>query len=450
MSKKIIILISIIALLFLIVLGYAFLSKPTTTTTSEQTTGTNFFSNIFPFLKTTGNSIIDLIKPIEEIITPQETSLIKVSSFPIAGFGVFNKERFIDVPEVSPAIVAPTTETINTTNIPTIGENKIPEIKPTPPPTEIIPAVKYVEKATGNIYQTYADKIDERKLSSNIIPTVYESFFGFGKTTESVIMRYLQDNNVIQTFIRTLPKQILGGDIVEDNSTPGSFLPENITDLSISPDASQIFYLFNTQTSSVGITTSSVGDKKTQVFNSPFTEWLSQWPNNKMITLTTKPSYNVPGYIYAVDPTKKDFNRILGGINGLTTLTSPNGKMVLYSNNNLSLYIYDIENKNSRELGLNTLPEKCVWNKMSEIIYCAVPKDIPLGQYPDSWYMGEVSFSDDIWQIDIASGNTTLILNPTDVQGGEEIDGIKLTIDDNQDYLFFMNKKDSYLWEYSL
>jgi hypothetical protein len=450
MSKKITIIIGVVLIIFLFILGYAFLSKPNTTNTTEQTTGTNFFSNIFPFLKSTSNltnSILDLLKPSEEKVAPQETSLIKVSSFPIAGFGVFNKERFVEVPEVSPAIIAPTTETTNTSSTTT---NKIPEIKPTPPPTEFIPTIKYVEKATGNIYQTYADKIDERKLSSNILPTIYESFFGFNKDSESVIMRYLQENNIIETFVRTLPKQILGGDIVEDNSTPGSFLPENITDLSISPDASQIFFLFNVQNSSVGITASSTGDKKTQIFVSPFTEWLSQWPNDRMITLTTKPSYNVPGYMYAIDPTKKDFNKILGGINGLTTLTSPSGKMVLYSGNNLSIYLYDTTTKNSKFIGLNTLPEKCVWDKTSTSIYCAVPKDIPAGQYPDSWYMGEISFSDDIWKIDIASGNTILVADPTNVQGGEEIDGIKLAVDENQKYLFFVNKKDSYLWEFSL
>jgi hypothetical protein len=33
---------------------------------------------------------------------------------------------------------------------------------------------------------------------------------------------------------------------------------------------------------------------------------------------------------------------------------------------------------------------------------------------------------------------------------GEEIDGIKLALDADENYLFFVNKKDSFLWEYSL
>ena len=99
---------------------------------------------------------------------------------------------------------------------------------------------------------------------------------------------------------------------------------------------------------------------------------------------------------------------------------------------------------------LKTLPEKCVWGAGSEVVYCAVPKSINQGEYPDSWYQGEISFSDAIWKIDVASGSTTMISDPTTVPGGEDVDAIKLSLDQNQNYLFFVNKKDSYLWELSL
>jgi len=33
---------------------------------------------------------------------------------------------------------------------------------------------------------------------------------------------------------------------------------------------------------------------------------------------------------------------------------------------------------------------------------------------------------------------------------GEQIDGIKLKLNKSQDYLFFVNKKDSYLWKLEL
>jgi hypothetical protein len=154
--------------------------------------------------------------------------------------------------------------------------------------------------------------------------------------------------------------------------------------------------------------------------------------------------------MYAMDSSGKNFSKTLGPINGLTTLTSPGGKLVLYSDDNLSLNIFHTDTKVSNTLGLKTLPEKCVWNSLSTIIYCAVPKSISAGSYPDTWYQGVISFSDQIWKVDVTTGNATLIVDPITISGGEDVDGIKLAIDDGENYLFFVNKKDSFLWEFNL
>ena len=101
-------------------------------------------------------------------------------------------------------------------------------------------------------------------------------------------------------------------------------------------------------------------------------------------------------------------------------------------------------------MGVKTLPEKCVWGNTSTTVYCAVPRNVPNNQYPDSWYQGEVSFSDQIWKIDATNGNTTMLVDPLAISGGEDIDGIKLALDNAGNYLFFVNKKDSFLWEFNL
>ncbi|MEK7588795.1 MAG: hypothetical protein AAB438_03170, partial [Patescibacteria group bacterium] len=268
----------------------------------------------------------------------------------------------------------------------------------------------------------------------------------------SLVMRYLKaDGETIATFIGSLPKEVLGGDTVGGNQITGSFLPENITDISVSPNTQNLFYLFNVRNGVAGIVSSTLGENKVQVFDSAFTEWLSGWPNEKMITLTTKPSALVPGYMYVVDPEKKDFTKLISNINGLTTLTSFDGKYVLYSNNLLSLNILDLEGNDTIRLRVRTLPEKCVWAKNSYSLYCAVPKSIAQSSYPDSWYQGEISFTDDIWKIDTITGNGTKILIPeTFEEALSGIDGIKLAIDDGENYLFFVNKKDNMLWELEL
>ena len=463
MSKKtILILIIIIILVIGGGLGYLYISKSNTSSGGTNPIGINFLSTFFPFSKTNIidnkgiNAPFDVSGLNQEESIKAPTLLKKVSSFPIAGYGVYLKERFIDVPVVIPAeqtqiqtqdqgqIVENTTTKTTTKNTKST-KNSTP--MPTTPPTEFVPALRYTDRAAGKIYQTFADKIEERKLSDATIPQVYEAYFG--KKSESVIMRYLQ-NNTIETFVKALSKEILGADSTQEAETAGIFLPENITDITMSPDYSKMFYLFNNGNYAVGIVADQYGNNKSQVFSSPYTEWLTQWPNDKMITLTTKPSYAAQGYMYAVDPNKKDFIKILGGISGLTTLTSPNGKLVLYSNSNLDLSVLDVDTKISRNLGVRTLPEKCVWSKASDFTYCAIPQDIENNQYPDSWYQGITSFSDQIWQIDTNTGSTVMILDPSGIEGGEAVDAIKLSVDENQDYLFFVNKKDSYLWEFDL
>ena len=464
MSKRnTILLIIILVVVVAIAFGFFYFYQPNNQN-GGTTTSTNFLSNFWPFGKsktvTPGNGtnptdVSGYIPPTETDTT--NTTLKKVSTFPIAGYGIFMKERFVNVANPNSIITPQTapTDTGTQSSAPTTPfsksstKNKKTTPAPVLPPTEFIPAIRYVNRATGNIYQTFADKIDERKFSSTTIPMVYEAFFG--NNGSSVVVRYLKDDNkTIETFVGSLPKEYLGADSIGIYDVTGSFLPENISDMSVSPDTSKMFYLFNAGDSAAGATYSFIDNTKVQVFDSPFTEWLSSWSNKNLVTITTKPSSNVPGYMYSINPDKKDLNKILGGINGLTTLSSPDGKKVIYGDDNLSLNVFNIGTGSSILLGVKTLPEKCVWGGTSDVIYCAVPKSIDQTGYPDSWYRGEVSFSDEIWKIDVTSGNTTLISDPASISGGEDIDGIKLAVDQNQNYLFFVNKKDSYLWELSL
>lgn len=437
-NRNLVLLIIFLVIAVAIVFGLIAFIKPETPE-AEDTGGTNFFSNFNPFgnNKTTSPNTT----PPTDISGEQEeadeellkSQLTKISSMPIAGFVVFMKERYKEV-FLEPAPVSG-------------GET--PQITIAPPATEFAPALRYVERATGHIHQTFADEINERRFSQTTIPKVYEAYFG--NKGESVIMRYLkEDNRTIQTFFGNLPKEYLGADVTSTDEIIGSFLPDNVSDMSMSPDTTKIFYLFNSAGVAIGTTMEILTGKKVQVFDSPFTQWLSLWPNSKMITVTTKPSAEVLGFMYAINPDKKDFNKILGGISGLTTLTSPDGKSVLYGDNTLSLNVYRVDTGTFLVLGVRTLPEKCVWGLGSEVVYCAVPKLINRASYPDQWYQGEVSFSDEIWKIDTITGNTTKLLDPIEAIGGVDTDGIKLALDEGENYLFFVNKKDSFLWELQL
>src|SRR3990167_302132 len=118
----------------------------------DDTEDTNFFANFLPFGKsktttpsgTTTPADISGFEPApeEEI---QNVNLKKVSGFPVAGLGVFMKERYKEISEEEGNLTPPAK-----------GDSW--------GLTEFVPMLRYIDKATGNIYQTFADKIDERKF----------------------------------------------------------------------------------------------------------------------------------------------------------------------------------------------------------------------------------------------------------------------------------------------
>ena len=54
-----------------------------------------------------------------------------------------------------------------------------------------------------------------------------------------------------------------------------------------------------------GISVPLSGEKETILFAFPFSEWLAQWATEENIFLTTKASFDVPGYLYSISSKKQ-------------------------------------------------------------------------------------------------------------------------------------------------
>lgn len=322
--------------------------------------------------------------------------------------------------------------------------------KPLPIQTEPATMVRYIETATGHVDETYLDDVEIKKITNTTIPQIAEGFFA-GKGGLNALLRYANDSDgSIQTFSGTIPVAPKK-DGTLDTTLRGSYLTQDITTMSVSPDRINIFTVANSGTGSIGTISLPDGTKKTQLFSLAFTEWTSQWPSTKFVTLTTKPSVKVPGYLYSIDVTTKTMKKIIGGVLGLTTNTSPDMKNVLFSrseNGSVVISVYNITAKSVLPLpGATTLPEKCVWQSTT-ILYCAVPTYIPNGDYPDIWYQGGITFVDQIYKINLSDYSAVSIGNPSAI--GASIDAINLSVDPANTFLIFTNKKDGALWSLDL
>lgn len=311
----------------------------------------------------------------------------------------------------------------------------------------------YIERGLGHIYETQLSTYAESRIVNETRSRLSEALWG--NNGKSVVVRFVDDKEggVIKSHIVNIGAPTISfarGTSTENISsgflkTEETSLPGYIPFMAVSEDgADKLFYLEG----GVGSTATFRDTSVTKVFSSAFTEWLPQFPNQNLVTLNTRPSASIPGHLFFLDLKTKAVTKVLGGINGLTTLTSHDGKFVLLSETKggiPELSTYDIAKKEFHSLYIQSLPEKCVWsNKKLNTVYCAVPQTLPNATYPDQWYQGLVSFSDDLWEIDAKTGNTKRILTL------RNLDMTNLSLSSDDSHLLFMNKISGTPWVYSL
>lgn len=311
--------------------------------------------------------------------------------------------------------------------------------------------VHYILRANGNIYETFTNTTESRRLSNTTVPKVYESLWL--PDGVHLVLRYLQEESeAITTFsVKINPATTTLNEF--EGGIDGNFLADDISAIAINPLGDKLFYFTENLNGASGFISKPNGTNKSLLFESPLVEWAISWPKEEIITLTTKPASTLPGYLYFLNSSTGTFSKVIGDILGLTTKTNSSATAVLYSDSARTsprLYLYDVKKTEGKLLPWNTLPEKCVWsNTDDKIIYCAVPKSFPVGDYPDMWYQGLVSFTDDIWRLNTETGAVTLVADILR-ENNMSVDAIDLMLDKKDNYLLFTNKTDLTLWSLDL
>lgn len=433
MSRRTILIIVTIVLIALV--GWVYVAVKNNAAKSESEKAKSVLGTLFPF----GDSgtpkpsepatpEIPIVKTPETPEAPAKISrLTQVSNKMVAGYTV-----------IVPPPVAPTPKTKTPTK-PAVKPEPVATPEPTTPKPIVYPEVRFVERGTGYVFTTNAKAQNEKKISGTVIARTAEALLG--DNGETVLFRYIKNDN--KTIASYLGKVILSADPATPGSLKGDFLPDNILDVVLSPDKKNFLILLPTGDGSAGLSMKTDGSSKKQLFTSPLSEWLLDWTTGGGIALTTKAASSVPGYAYTV-VSSSIFQKIIGGIQGLTTKMSPDGKSLLFSiskTNSVSLHV-QIQDGTDFDTGLLTLPEKCIWANDSTIAYCGASPIVDLGVYPDNWYQGSTHFNDALWMIDVKAKTTKQLSDGE----GKYLDAVHLSLDQDGKYLFFMNKNDSSLW----
>jgi hypothetical protein len=393
-----------------------------------------FFANKSNTLTTVGNPFGDgssTAAPANTADTgPQQNAgtlvaarLIKITNGPVSEGAIA-----LDIP----AVVGSTTPstTLGTTTV--IGA-PIPD---KPADTE----VRYIERASGNVYSFLAHTRFLTRISNKTIPGIQEASFTPDGTRAYV--RFLSNIGTANENVGTYA--------LEADGSGGYALEDGLTEATVS-GSSTLFTLFTGTTGSVGQIARADGSNARTLFSSVLSSLIVHPTTAGALFANTKASYAIPGYAFSINRATGEFSRILGGLRGLTVLPNPQGTSVLYSYTDQGVYhlaVYDVASHSTTMLPVSTFTEKCVWAPGGLSAYCAVPTSMN-GNLPDDWYQGATSFSDRIWKIDLTSRAANFVVDPFEI-GKVAIDAVALTVDPNEDVLVFTDRVTGSLWLYDL
>lgn len=311
---------------------------------------------------------------------------------------------------------------------------------------------RYIERGTGNVYDINLETGGSVRVTNTTIRSIQEATWM--PNADHVIIRYFDENlEEVETYLGSIKKNTQSSSSSPQFILDGSYLAKGIPFITPSPTTASIAFVTDTA-SGVSMTTSRIdGSQKKIIASLPMREVLIDWPTRDTLVITTKPSSGVPGYAYSMSTSGGSLERLMEPKYGLQTLLSPDGSLALFSEAADQQIFTGIVNRKSKKqisLSLNALAEKCTWGTLSsQKAYCGAPRELENSDYPDSWHMGLVSFSDFIWEINTSDGTATLLEVP-DAIAPSGIDMIDLSVSKNDDYLLFINKKDGFLWSYDL
>lgn len=302
--------------------------------------------------------------------------------------------------------------------------------------------VRYVERSTGHISEVVlpqrkaTEALAPRKISNNTLPKVYEAHFR--SDGSSVLLRMLENDTDAQ---RNLTLNLA-------TTSSGTLLRGVLGDVATGAGNSLIYTV---EDSKIIASSDFSGNNIKALLNTSFMDWrLAQAGTG--VLMFTKPAANYPGYAYILN-SAGSLNKILGPLNALSATIDPTGNQLFYSYKDKGFAKSSTINLRTGvvvEISPATLSEKCVWMpKKTGRVICGVPTGNISSREPDSWYRGETSFSDRIWEFD-TNQEIAQILEEPKPKFNIDLDVIEPKISPSEDYLIFMNKRDMTLWALKL
>ena len=218
-------------------------------------------------------------------------------------------------------------------------------------------------------------------------------------------------------------------------------LPSGTLAAAWSPNSSKIAYIDKTSLKILDLNS----QKTQEILKLTQKDIELHWQTESRLLLSTASGSSV--VIYAIDLNKKTITPFLEE-NGLKIHWADNGEFGVKLNYTISQQtasLIDSDGSTLTEFTFKTLPEKCFAGGTLRVLYCAIPKNIPLGLNTiNDYYKKALYFDDAIYFIDLKTGAFSEVTANLD----SAIDATHLEVFSEK--LYFKNRIDNKLYSVQL
>ena len=311
-------------------------------------------------------------------------------------------------------------------------------------------SVKVTEMGTGSRYKINTNPYELQFISPGEVRRVIESHL-FANDTVLLLHEGKDEFTVKSSFVPF------------DSTASDTGLQRFEDNIRVATDnENRLFFTSKVNEKTVGLVVDVENPDDTKmVWRSGFSRWIPRWGRSSFITIATPISSHARGMVYLLDPTgDHPFMRLVEPTyGGAAFVDSDSGHFVLYETGFKDFIgttvVTDQQRENVIELP-TTLPEKC--DGFNGVFVCAVPEEISYQTesghdtvFPDSWYQGDIVFTDIVLLIDVVTGEVQQVMSQDEddiriLSGGERFDIIHPRVSDDGKLLFFVNKNNLSLW----
>jgi hypothetical protein len=300
--------------------------------------------------------------------------------------------------------------------------------------------VLYFKQGTGNLYETTLDgNGGENRLSNVTIKNISAAQWSQSKT-------YALVSSLATSTINNFWVHITSTTTIQTGGYQSTLLSA-----AFSPSEDKLASIVKAG-SLYAITISNPDGKSAKnIFSTDIPDFEISWPSKTILTLKTKSSAFAQSLFGTIPVAGGPISVISSEEKGFDIVWAPDGVRYLAGQSlregrDIKLEIRSLDGKSDIiELSSKTLPEKCVFSKKDKtLLYCAIPANRGREPLPDAWWQKKTEFLDTLWSVNLTTGESKQLLS------GGGFDMTHIFTSPNENYIFFVNKKDSTLWSLRL